>query len=267
MNEEQYEIFKKRYEKFKNNNLPTRFWDEERQVLEYVYYSSKEKNNGAYDNNLKIRQNLTTALEDIVYTSFYYSFTSGYFVEEKNKDNRFIWKKEIGHAHAHSFEEVVERLYNFPESFSISKDEEEYYSKQELKYLKKVQKYLLFIGMKDIDNYKKQTKRYQNKKQTKYSHAVICSYPNKTINDFLTKKRNFTVIETEHLNFYKDYKEYLPNEKCALITDEEYNFKMFIEYTHQEIKEYKDIKSNYKNEYLKENDKVVVEYFKINETF
>ena len=38
MKEGDYKEFIKRYDQFKKNNLPTPFWDEERQTLEYVYF-------------------------------------------------------------------------------------------------------------------------------------------------------------------------------------------------------------------------------------
>ena len=41
MNKKEYQEFMKRYEKFKKNNLPTYFWDEERQTYEYVYYDNQ----------------------------------------------------------------------------------------------------------------------------------------------------------------------------------------------------------------------------------
>ena len=36
----EYNEFVKRYNKFKKNNLPTPFWDSERQTLEYVYFDN-----------------------------------------------------------------------------------------------------------------------------------------------------------------------------------------------------------------------------------
>ena len=47
-----YKAFNLRYEKFKKNNLPTPFWDKERQVLEYVFYDKDHYN---------INSNLTDA--------------------------------------------------------------------------------------------------------------------------------------------------------------------------------------------------------------
>lgn len=42
---------------------------------------------------------------------------------------------------------------------------------------------------------------------------------------------------------------------------------MFVEFTHEEIKTYQEIKKLYKNDELKDSDKVIVIYFKILETF
>lgn len=50
MNKNQTKEFLKRYDKFKKNNLPTPFCDDERQIFEYVsfdleldYYNNKRK--------------------------------------------------------------------------------------------------------------------------------------------------------------------------------------------------------------------------------
>ena len=83
------------------------------------------------------------------------------------ENGKYIKKSVVGHSHAHSFEEVVSALYSSPESFSIAKDEEQYYSKQELEYLRRVQKYLLFIGMKDLEKQKVPVSRYRNKIHSK----------------------------------------------------------------------------------------------------
>ncbi len=36
MTDKEYQKFIKRYDKFKDNNLPTPFWDEERQVPKFI---------------------------------------------------------------------------------------------------------------------------------------------------------------------------------------------------------------------------------------
>lgn len=271
MNKNKFKNFIKRYDIFYQNNLPTPFWDEERQTLEYVYYNSElsywekvyKTDTKNYDGKLKVNSNLIEALENIAYTRFYYPYTSGYFTYAKGNKS----KLNIGHTHSHSFEGVVKDLYDFPESFMISKDEEQFYSKQQLEYLRRVQKYLLFIGLKDINDNKSNKKRYINKKQKKYGMADIRSYQNKTINDFLTGKRNFIVIIPDNIDIYERYKEYPKHYKKELVVDLEDNFKMFIEYTYQEIKLYKEIKGIYNNKKLKDNDKIIVEYFKILEIF
>lgn len=42
---------------------------------------------------------------------------------------------------------------------------------------------------------------------------------------------------------------------------------MFVEFTYEEVKLYKDIKNIYKRNDLKDNDKIIVVYFKILEIF
>lgn len=132
--------FYKRYDKFKNNNLPTPYYDKERNVLEYVWFNEE---------GLNVSDNICWPLESLSNTELYYSFSVG----------------PIGHMHDHEFSNVVRMLYDYPISFNISKDEEEYYSKQELKYLKRIQEYLVSIGLKDIDpNKKVSINRYRNNK-------------------------------------------------------------------------------------------------------
>lgn len=173
MNKKQTKEFLKRYDKFKKNNLPTPFWDEERQIFEYVrydsqldYYNNNIKNkNEDFDRRLNINRNIVEALGDISSINFYYSYTCSYFTEEKLDEDNYSLKLVKGHTHSHYFEDVVNALYSFPESFNISKEEEQFYSEQQLKYLRRVQKYLILIGLKDIDSIKPSIKRYRNEKQ------------------------------------------------------------------------------------------------------
>lgn len=158
MNEFEYKEFSKRYDKFKNNNLPTPFFDKERQTLEYVYFDNDEDNKKT---TLQVNSDLIKALGDIARTGLYYSFST------KNIDS----KNSNRQCHAHSFEEVVRALYDFPESFHIAEDEEEFYSKQELDYLKQVQKYLLNIGLKDLESEERHFNRYQNKNRSKCNNV------------------------------------------------------------------------------------------------
>lgn len=261
MKKSQYKEFMKRYDKFQKNNLPTPFWDDERLTLEYVNIGNRKTiyDFDNVDNKMEIYNSLTDALENIADLGFYYSFTAKY--QEITKDGiKFI----VGHTHAHSFENVVDALYQSPESFYISSDEEEFYSKQELRYLKKLQKYLLFIGLKDVDTNKIPVSRYRNKLHEKYKNAYITPLNDDILNNIINGKINFTICK-----WYKIYRETTYNkEECQrLITDYNYNFKLFIEYTHDEVKLYKDIKDLYPMNNINDSDKVIVEYFKILEKY
>ena len=122
MQEHEFIEFQKRYEKFKRNNLPTPFFDEERQTFEYVYYSYRFFNN---DNKKysEVNHSLTDALANIAFTGLYYSFDCKEIAYTKEGV-----KITFEHSHAHSFDEVVSSLYDFPESFSIPKEDEKFYS-------------------------------------------------------------------------------------------------------------------------------------------
>lgn len=266
MNEFEYKEFIKRYDKFKKNNLPTPFWDEKRQTLEYVHFHNGKSviNGEIVKNELNVNSRLSEALGEIAFTGFYYPFTDKHFVGWR-ENGKYIHKLVVEHSHAHSFEEVVEALYGSPESFNIAKDEESFYSKQELKYLKRVQKYLLFIGMKDLEERKTPVSRYRNKVHSKYEKSFLYEFDDENIEKILNGKIDFRVI-----NWYPEYsgpEKYKPKEYQALIVDQENNFKMFVEFTHEEVKFYKDIKNVYKRNDLKDNDKLIIKHFKILEIF
>ncbi len=269
MNEIEYKNFIKRYDKFKKNNLPTPFWDEERQTLEYVYYDKLSPlfyiGEIKDENVLEISSILSQSLADIAFTGFYFPFTDKQIEMRKDENGKIKQKIVIGHNHAHSFEEVVKALYNSPESFNIAKDEEQFYSKQELDYLRQVQKYLLFIGMKDLERQKAPISRYRNKIRAKYENALIYRFSSETINNILTGKVDFRI--TKWYPEHSSNRIYKPKEYQALIVDEEDNFKMFVEFTYEETKLYKEIKDIYKREDLEDNDQLIITHFKILETF
>ncbi len=261
MQKRKFNEFMKRYDKFKNNNLPTPFWDDERQTLEYVNIGNRKNiyNFDNLDNKMKIYNNLTSALEDVADISFYYPFYAKHQELTKN-ESKFV----VGYTHTHSFENVVEFLYQSPESFYISSEDKEFYSKQELRYLKKLQKYLLFIGLKDIESNKVPVSRYRNKLHEKYKNAYIISLNDEILNNILNAKMNFIANK-----WYSDYKEnkYKKKEYQCLITDKDYNFKLFIEFNYDELKLYKDIKDLNHIDNINDFDKVIVRYFNIIERF
>ena len=265
MTEKEYQKFVKRYDKFKNNNLPTPFWDEERQVKEYVYFDNGHAlfHSSTEDDKLNVNDNLTESLGELTSTNLYYPFIDkGFIIENKNgkKNEKII----VAHNHAHSFDEVVNALYRSPESFKITKKDEKYYSTQELEYLKRVQKYLIFIGLKDVETNKINSKRYQNQIHKKYANAIIYKFDDKTIKNILNGKLNFKIIKWYRKANLKTFK---PNEFQALIVDKNENFKLFIEFTHEEVKKYHEVKKLYPNKNFKDNDKVILMYFKILEIF
>lgn len=195
MNKKQYSEFLKRYDKFKKNNLPTPFWDDERMTFEYVYfYHYNERKTGKCEERLEVSPNLTEALGEIVYTGFYYPFIAKKLRlwHENGEEKRQL---VIGPTHAHSFEEVVRALYEAPESFAIRPEDEKFYSEQERKYLEKVKNYLLFLGLTDRETPKFPVARYRNKKQAKYEDAYIYTVKDKTLRDILAGKINFRVID------------------------------------------------------------------------
>ena len=95
MNKKELETFLKRYDKYKNNNLPTPFWDDERFTLEYVY----RDDNIIGDSKTKIRinYNLTEALGEIAVSGFYYPFQSK-ILETSFEGEKRIEKEIIGES-------------------------------------------------------------------------------------------------------------------------------------------------------------------------
>lgn len=267
-----YREFEKRYDKFKKNNLPKSFWDEERQTLEYVYYDAKldrdnkifASDDDEFDRRLHVEKNLTDALSNIAFTGFYYPYTCKYFTLPRIGEEELRERKiELGRTHAHDFEHVVSSLYDFPESFKIEDDDVEYYSKQELRYLRRVQKYLLFLDLKDLESPKVKVERYRNKRQKKYCDAYINSFSDESLDDFLNDKRDFYV--REYYDGFKNTK--YKHDFFALFVDREDNFKMYVEILRKEEMYYRDIKNVFIDEKLKDDDKVIVTHFKILEKF
>ena len=244
------------YEKFSKNNLPQMLYDKERDVREYVFYD----NYGPVVNS-----NLYNALEDITWAGFYYPYTCKHLTS-KYVDGKDLFEFVVGHSHSHDFDDVVKALYYSPESFSISKEEEEFYSKQELNYLKRVQKYLLFIGVKDVDTVHIPVARYRNKKQEKYRDSCKHSYTNKRIEMVLNGETDYAILKFQ--DYSRDERiDYKPKEYTALVTNEDGDYKLYVEYTFSEVKKYKELNEKEKNPEFNDEDKVIVLHFKVLEKF
>ena len=248
--------YKERYKEFSNNNLPQMFWDVERDVCEYVYYEDGEP---------KVYTNMYNALENITWAGFYYPYTCKH-ITYRIEDDKDIREVVVGHCHSHDFDDVVRSLYYSPESFSISKEEEEFYSKQELKYLKRVQQYLLFIGLKDVETVEIPVERYHNEKQEKYKDACKHSFSNKRIEQILNDGVDYCIFKWFEL-YGKESRKYKPKEYTALVTNEEGEYKLFVEYSLSEVKKYAELEEKDKNPDLKDDEYVIVQYFKVLEKF
>ena len=250
---------------FKDYKLPVPVWDEEREVLEYIY-NIDVSIDGDHD-VLQIDNSLTNALGNVASAGFYYSFTSGYFelptLDDEVKEHKIV----VGRTHAHLFDEVVESLYDFPESFSISEDEEQFFSKQELEYLKKVQKYLLFIGLKDItleEFENRSNSRYLNVDKKEYLGLVTTKYDDVVLDRILNGDLRARVFVTNHADIYENRDEY---EDKVLVMDSNYDVKACFKFYKYEVKTYGEVKDIYTYDELNDDDKVVVEYFDIVERF
>ena len=171
-----YDTFNKRYDKFKSNNLPTPFFDEERQTLEYV----------SFDPKLNVSDNLGYALEHMSYTGLYYPY---HIKDYARLEMESKMKLQFFHSHNHDFESVIRDLYMHPESFEIMDDEKEFYSKQELNYLSRIKAFLNLIELKDI--YKGKKNRYNNILYNKYKDSGIMKFDNDVVELMINKKINY----------------------------------------------------------------------------
>lgn len=223
----------KRYYKFRNNNLPTPYRNKDREVLEYV--TSRSKDIKSY-NDIEISDSLEYSLSRLAYTGLYYPYTC---VLVNYKDG--LYHPEVGHSHGHNFEEVLQDLYRFPESFNIEQEDKKYYSGQELWYLNQIKKYLLFIGLKDSPMGKDKISRYRSKRREKYGDIQINRMSGKLLKDILAGKANYLLI-TYYGDKFED-KVFKPGEYKELITDQDDNYLLFVEVTKvvcDDINKYKE---------------------------
>ena len=94
--------------------------------------------------------------------------------------------------------------------------------------------------MKDLENQKVPISRFRNKIYSKYENALIYKFNDNDLSEIMRGERNFKTID-----WYPEYsgnRKYKSKEYQALIVDKEDNFKMFVEFTYEEVKLYKDIK-------------------------
>ncbi len=128
---------KRRYQKFKNCSIPYPFYDKKRNILEWVTYYNKQYN---------VTTHLLDALGKNAHSGLIYHYKAKLIGRETPNQEL---KYRLMVSHCHSFDEVIHKLYNYPETFEIPDEFLKEYSNQELMYLKAIKNYLLFIGLKD----------------------------------------------------------------------------------------------------------------------
>ena len=240
MTEKEYQKFITRYDKFKNNNLPTPFWDEERNTEEYVWFK---------DNKLETEDNIIYALSEVTFSGLYYPFIDKHY---KGTSDKLI--SVIGHNHAHSFDEVLKALYYSPESFRIEESDKKYYSTQELQYINDIQKYLLFIDLKDYDE--KEKKRFQNKKHAKYTNCPRITLKQKEIDRIKNNEIDF--IAFKYQECYTSFKPYK-----ALIINENGDYCLHVLIKNRKKVKYKEIKDKYIFNNYDDNNYIELDYIEI----
>lgn len=117
-----------------------------------------------------IYNNMSYCFENIINDSFYYSYDRALCTKDiSNKKISYLGQK---HTHAHSFEEVVRDLYYFPEYFRVKESEKQFFSDQEIRFLRRMKSYLLAIQLKDIkydENNNKRIVKSRSRELKKYN--------------------------------------------------------------------------------------------------
>lgn len=128
-------------ERFKGCLLPV--FDENVNVFIESNYYLLDDEHPHLITEVEEKNNITDCLGDLIGYGFYYTFN-----EADIDDNN-----TVKHFHAHTFDQVVRELYLHPDSFSLNKEDIQYYSKQELVYLNRLRRYLRIAELKDVTDY------------------------------------------------------------------------------------------------------------------
>ena len=132
----------RRYRDFKGCSLPYFFYDENYEYAKWLTYNEKQK-------NFEMEASLFEALGNVAHCGLTYDFVAFLPVLPTKEDSREYKTIE---SHCHSFEEVVRVLYQSPKSFYIPRKYLYEYSEQELRYLSRLQSYLLAVGLQDKES-------------------------------------------------------------------------------------------------------------------
>ena len=122
--------------KFKNINIPIK-------IKNYWYYKCKDF---ITKKEFIFKSNIEGVLSEYSNNNLIYYYCYG------NRENVLL-DKRYAVMHEHSFLDILEMLYEFPETFYIPNDYKSYYSKQEIIYLNQLQEKLLNDGLKDVGTF------------------------------------------------------------------------------------------------------------------
>ncbi|MCI9279224.1 MAG: hypothetical protein HFJ02_00295 [Bacilli bacterium] len=196
---------KKRYKQFKNCSLPFPFFDKKRDCFEWV---RKEENDDFYDRNSSLFEVLGNAASSGV--------TYHYEANILSRTRESVWECNVEISHGHSFEDIVEALYSYPNSFHIPDEFKREYSEQELAYLNKVQKYLNFIGVRENPYLEETNTIYQTflelEKKKKTLKNRILYYKNLKAERKLMFREKIECAENQKAKEYADYRYYKSQE-------------------------------------------------------
>lgn len=181
---------KKRYKKLKNCSIPYPFFDKKRNIFEWVQFS---KENNSFITNGSIQD----ALSDIGKNGIIYHYKLNSYNYDKQKYTTDI-------SHGHTFNDVINALYDYPESFEIPNEYINEYSNQELKYIKSLKEYFKLINLKDI-KYNKDIEELDNKRSKIYNKK------HKSLKDYIFINHTYSkcwnkLNEKDKLNRYNNQK-------------------------------------------------------------
>ena len=255
-----------RYKRFKHCSIPYLFHNKKRNTLEWVTFNNET-------HEYEIYNQLQNALEDQVYCGFIYHYKARIYGRE-NSNQELKYRLMV--SHCHSFDEVIETLYRYPESFEIPKEFLYEYSEQELQFLKQIQNYLNLIELKDekineerLELGQKYENIYQKKHKSIIDKLTLKYYDKKE--QKIMNKESFTRYENEKAQEYSKYrvahftdmniakaivegkKDYMIkgqysfsssplNEKWLIVSDNSYLG--IVEVIQEDILQFKDLKEN-----------------------
>lgn len=255
--------YRKRYKRFKTCSLPYPFYDVTRDTYEWVYFDSIRR-------SYSVDRSILYALGDFARVGVTYHYQANIYAR-KHRNERASYRIKINHVH--NFEEVVQALYNHPDTFIIPHEYLKEYSEQELKYLKSIQNYLHIIDLRDEKRSKELNEvtnvleeLYYKKKRTIKEHFKLkkCDkleskllnkerlvrYNNSKAKRYLLFKNmyeeNNNIIdsilkEERDYRIYRKFKNSSRIGKKYFLIDKEGNYRAILEFVSEEAIPFKDL--------------------------